>query len=197
MQTIDHDIKKYDKYFITPDYDQEFSQEYYLKIESVLKSGIKIMQFRSKNLSVLEYSKISRKVYAICMLYSVKFIVNDYKNLESNSYCDGVQLTSENLKNINIKNISKKYIIIASCHNIKEIEICNNSGVNLVLISPILNTNKKKGIGWKKFKKFASISKCPVFGLGGLDYNADINNVKRNGGIGIAASSYFYNLFNP
>ena len=59
MQTIDHDIKKYDKYFITPDYDQEFSQEYYLKIESVLKSGIKIMQFRSKNLSVLEYSKIS------------------------------------------------------------------------------------------------------------------------------------------
>ena len=197
MQTIDHDIRKYEKYFITPDYNNDIAYEYYLKIESALKSGIQLLQFRSKNLSVEEYSVIARKIYVLCKSYRVKFIINDYKNLELNLYCDGVQLTSENLRDIKIHNINKKYIIIGSCHNIKEIEICNNTGVNLVLISPILNTNKKKGIGWKKFKKFASISKCPVFGLGGLDYNVDINNVKRNGGIGIAASSYFYNLFNP
>ena len=195
MQTIDHDIKKYDKYFITPDYDQEFSHEYYIIIESVLKSGIKILQFRSKNLSVLEYSKISRKVHAICMLYSVKFIVNDYKNLESNLYCDGVQLTSDNLKKIELYNINKKYIIIASCHNINEIEICNNSNITFVLVSPILSTNNKNGIGWEKFKVLTSFSKYPVFGLGGLSYNIDINTIIKNGGVGVAASSYFYNLF--
>jgi thiamine-phosphate diphosphorylase len=196
MQTIDPDIRKYDKYFITPDYNHDIAYEYYLKIESALKSGIQLLQFRSKNLSVVEYSEIAGKIYGLCKTYRVKFIINDYKNLELNLYCDGVQLTSENLRNIEIKNINKKYIIIGSCHNIKEIEICNNSRVNLVVISPILNTSKKNGIGWKKFKKLASFSKYPVFGLGGLDYNVDINNVKKNGGIGIAASSYFYNLFN-
>ena len=129
------------------------------------------------------------------MSYKVKYIVNDYKNFEYNSYCDGVQLTSENLRNINLNNINKKYIIIASCHNIEEIEICNNSNINLVLISPILSTNNKDGIGWKKFKELTHFSKYPVFGLGGLSYNTDINTVRKNGGIGIAASSYFYNLF--
>ena len=173
MQTIDPDIRKYDKYFITPDYNHDIAYEYYLKIESALKSGIQLLQFRSKNLSVVEYSEIAGKIYGLCKTYRVKFIINDYKNLELNLYCDGVQLTSENLRNIKIKNINKKFIIIGSCHNIK-----------------------KKGIGWEKFKKLASFSKYPVFGLGGLDYNVDINNVKKNGGIGIAASSYFYNLFN-
>ena len=196
MQTTDHNIKKYNKYFITPDYNHDFSNEYYLKIESVLKSGIQLLQFRSKNLSVIEYSRISRKVHSICVSYKVKFIVNDYKNLESNSYCDGIQLTSENLRNINIINIDKNYIIIASCHNINEIEICNKSKVDLVVISPVLKTKNKDGIGWENFKKLSSFSKYPVFALGGLDYNADIEKVNKNGGIGIAASSYFYNLFN-
>jgi len=195
MQTIDHDIRKYDKYFITPDYNDDLACEYYLKIESALNSGVKLLQFRSKNLSITQYAKISTKIYSICVIYKVKFIINDYKNLKSNLYCDGIQLTSENLVNIDIKNINEKYITIASCHNIDEIEICNNAQVDLVLVSPVLNTGKKSGIGWEKFKELASFSKCPVFALGGLDYNANINNVKKNGGIGVAASSYFYNLF--
>ena len=66
MQTIDHDIRKYDKYFITPDYNNNISYEYYLKIESALKSGIQLLQFRSKNLSVVEYSEIARKIYGLC-----------------------------------------------------------------------------------------------------------------------------------
>tara|TARA_B110000914_G_C15509142_1_gene469841 strand:+ start:986 stop:1576 length:591 start_codon:yes stop_codon:yes gene_type:complete len=195
MQIIDHDIKKYDKYFITPDYKDCLSYEYYNKIENALKSGVQLLQFRSKNLSVTEYSKISKKIYNICVSYNVKYIVNDYKNFESNLYCDGVQLTSDNLKNIKLYNINKKYIIIASCHNINEIEICNSSNITLVLISPILRTNNKDGIGWKKFKALASSSKYPVFGLGGLSYNIHINTIIKNGGIGLAASSYFYNLF--
>ena len=76
MQIIDHDIKKYDKYFITPDYKDCLSHEYYNKIENALKSGVQLLQFRSKNLSVTEYSKISKKIYNICVSYNVKYIVN-------------------------------------------------------------------------------------------------------------------------
>ena len=37
--------------------------------------------------------------------------------------------------------------------------------------------------------------RVPVFALGGLKYPEDIENVKINGGVGIAASKYFYGLF--
>ena len=57
---IEHDIKKYDKYFITKDFN-DFKEIIYLKKTKVLKLGIKIIQFRSKNLSITEYSNLSKK----------------------------------------------------------------------------------------------------------------------------------------
>jgi len=195
MQTTDHDISKYDKYFITPDYNHSLESEYFSKIEQSLKSGIQLLQFRSKNLSIKDYAEVSKKIYSICLLYKAKYIINDYINLQLNSYCDGIQLTSDNLRNTNLDRVNKKYIIIASCHNIEEIKVCNNSNVHLVLISPVLNTKNKNGIGWEAFRELTRYSKKPVFGLGGLNYNTDIKTVKINGGVGIAASSYFYHLF--
>ena len=112
-----------------------------------------------------------------------------------NKYCDGIQLTSNNLKNVKKFSFDKKYILIGSCHNAKEIKICNELQINLILISPIFSTNNKTGIGWGKFKELAGKSKIPVFALGGLKYPNDITNVKINGGVGIAASTYFYSLF--
>ena len=73
--------------------------------------------------------------------------------------------------------------------------MCNNLKLNLILISPVYDTNSKKGIGWIKFKELVNKSNIPAFALGGLSYTEHIENVKFNGGVGVAASSYFYNLF--
>ena len=61
--------------------------------------------------------------------------------------------------------------------------------------SKVFSTSNKSGIGWKKFKELVDESKIPVFALGGLKYPEDIENVKINGGVGIAASKYFYGLY--
>ena len=184
-----------DKYFITPNYNANIAKEYFYKIEKLLDSGINLIQFRSKYLDNEEYTIISKKIYNICKKYNASFIINDFKNFNLNKYCDGVQLTSDNLKNLSLLNIDKQYILIGSCHCIKEIEICNNFKLDLILISPVLNTYSKNGIGWIKFKELVNKSNIPVFALGGLSYADHISIVKKNGGIGIAASSYFYNLF--
>ena len=195
MPIIEHNINKIDKYFITPNYSEKHSKDYYFRIEKLLDSGIKIIQFRSKNLEREDYSRVSRKIYNICKKYDASYIINDYLNFNSNKYCDGIQLTSNNLKNIKKFNLDKRYILIGSCHNIDEIKICNNLEINLILISPVYSTSNKSGIGWKKFKELVDESKIPVFALGGLKYPEDIENVKINGGVGIAASKYFYGLF--
>ena len=195
MLITEHNINKTDKYFITPNYSEINSKDYYFRIEKLLDSGIKIIQFRSKNLKSKDYSRISRKIYNICKKYDASYIINDYSNFSLNKYCDGIQLTSNNLKEIRKMNLDKRYILIGSCHNIDEIKICNNLEVNLILISPVFSTSNKTGIGWKKFKELVNESKIPVFALGGLKYPDDLENVKINGGVGIAASKYFYSLF--
>ena len=195
MLITEHNINKTDKYFITPNYSEINSKDYYFRIEKLLDSGIKIIQFRSKNLKSKDYSRISRKIYNICKKYDASYIINDYSNFSLNKYCDGIQLTSNNLKEIRKMNLDKRYILIGSCHNIDEIKICNNLKINLILISPVFSTSNKTGIGWKKFKELVNESKIPVFALGGLKYPDDIENVKINGVVGIAASKYFYSLF--
>lgn len=196
MPTIERRLHQLDKYFITPNYIESESIDYFIKIEKILESGIKIIQFRSKNLNIEDYSRVSKKIYSLCRKYDSIFIINDFKNFNLNKYCDGIQLTSKNLKNINLVNFNKKYILIGSCHNVQEIEMCNNLQLNLILISPVYDTNSKKGIGWLKFKELVKKSDIPAFALGGLSYTEHIENVKFNGGVGVAASSYFYNLFN-
>ena len=196
MPTIERRLQQVDKYFITPNYIESESIDYFIKIENILEAGIKIIQFRSKNLNIEDYSRVSKKIYCLCRKYNSIFIINDFKNFNLNKYCDGIQLTSKNLKNINLVNFNKKYILIGSCHNVQEIEMCNNLQLNLILISPVFDTNSKKGIGWLKFKELVKKSDIPAFAIGGLSYTEHIENVKFNGGVGVAASSYFYNLFN-
>ena len=195
MLNIEHNINKYDKYFITPDYNESATRNYYSNIEKILQSGVKLIQFRSKNLTSEKYCEISRKISTLCKKYKSYFIINGVDNLKFNKYCDGIQLTSDNIKNVNIKSIDRKYFLIGSCHNENEIIICNNSNIDLITISPIYNTGSKIGIGWDKFRELTKKSKQPVFALGGLNYKRDIDTIRKSGGIGLASKSYFYNLF--
>ncbi len=194
MPIIDHDIRKINKYFITPDYLHINSKEYFYRIEKILDYGIKLVQFRSKNLSILDYAYISKKLYILCKKYNALYIINDKKNFDENTYCDGIQLTSENLIFELNTLIYKNYLLIGSCHNALEVQICNRINTNFILISPIKNTKSKKGIGWKEFKRLCKFSKNPVFALGGLNFENDLPTAIMNGAVGVAASSYIYNL---
>ena len=190
MQITEHDFLKYDQYFITPDFKSNNSDVYFSTIKNILESGIKLIQFRSKNLSLIEYTSISKKLFNICKQYKAFFIINDYKNYKNNKYCDGIQLTSKNLIEGNFNNLGKNMLLVGSCHNKEEINICNKSLINIILISPIYDTKIKSGIGWDKFMILNDFSIKPAYALGGLDYKRDIKTAKNVGAYGIAGTSY-------
>ena len=197
MLTIEHDISKIDKYFITPEYYVNNSRKYFSIIENILDNGIKLLQFRSKKISSDEYIKISKKIYKMCEKYNALYIINDYCNYKHNEFCHGIQLTAKNLINLEELSLKKNYYYFGSCHNEEEINICNNVDlIKMILISPIKDTSNKKGIGWKRFNNLANLSQKKVMALGGLNYEKDINTTKKNGGSGVAASSYFFELYN-
>ena len=78
MQNIELNLKNYDKYFITPNYNKSNSESYLMKIEKILDNGIKLLQFRSKNLSQENFSYVSRKIYNLCTKYDSYFIINGF-----------------------------------------------------------------------------------------------------------------------
>ena len=68
------------KYLITPDYCG--NEKKYLSIfKKSLEHGIKLVQFRSKNLSLDEYSEIAKIMVKIAHSYKAKFIINTHISL--------------------------------------------------------------------------------------------------------------------
>ena len=194
MQNIEPKLKGFDKYFITPEYNNQNKKTYLNIIENILILGVKMIQFRSKNLDEKSYNKLAISISEKCKQYNSLFIINDFKNYRKNNFCDGIQFTSKNITNKDFCKINKEVLFFGSCHNKSEISLCNNGNFDLILISPVKDTGGKKGIGWNNFHGLCLTSKSPVFGLGGLNFDEDINLIKEYGGCGIAGTKYFYGL---
>ena len=194
MQNIEPKLKGIDKYFITPEYNNQNKKMYLNIIENILILGVKIIQFRSKNLDEESYNKLALSISKKCKQYNSLFIINDFKNYRKNNFCDGIQFTSKNITNKDFCKINKEVLFFGSCHNKSEINLCNDGDFDLILISPVRDTSGKKGIGWNNFHALCLTSKSPVFGLGGLNFEEDINLIKECGGCGIAGTKYFYGL---
>ena len=80
MQNIEPKLKGIDKYFITPEYNNQNKKTYLNIIENILILGVKIIQFRSKNLDEESYNKLAISISEKCKQYNSLFIINDFKN---------------------------------------------------------------------------------------------------------------------
>ena len=195
MPNIELKLKKHKKYYITPDYTKKNEKLFFEVIDTALKNGIKIIQFRSKNISKELYRKIASKISVKCENNKALFIINGFENYDNEIRCNGIQFTANNITNLDFSKIDKVNYFFGSCHNENEIDICNRYNFDLILLSPVKDTKDKNGFGWQRFKELASRSSIPVFALGGLNFEKDIRIVEEQGGCGIAATSYFYNLY--
>jgi len=94
---------------------------------------------------------------------------------------------------INSYNLKKKFTLIGSAHNLKEIRTKELQNVNYLFLSPLFVSKKnKKGLGIYKFMNLSKRTKKKIICLGGInkDNIKKINLIKP---YGIAAISYFQN----
>ena len=110
MQNIEPKLKGIDKYFITPEYNNQNKKTYLDIIENILILGVKIIQFRSKNLDEKSYNKLAIIISEKCKQYNSLFIINDFKNYRKNNFCDGIQFTSKNITNKDFSKINKEVL---------------------------------------------------------------------------------------
>ena len=148
-------------------------------------TGIIFRNYNSKNNLK---SIISLKNF--CKENGYKFFLSNNIKLALKLKLDGAYIPSFNK---DIKHLSyslpKKFVILGSAHNNKEIKIKQNQSVKIIFLSSLFKKNKNY-LGINRFKLLSKLSKCKVIALGGIS-NQNLKKLKLLECFGFAGISFF------
>ena len=171
-----HKIRKY--YFIN-----KFDSNNIDKLE--LNTGIIYRNYGLKNnLSTI----IKLKQY--CKKKGFKFFLSNDVRLALQLNLDGAYIPSFNNQTNHLSfSYKKKFLIIGSAHNNKEIKIKEKQGVDIIFLSSIFKKNKNY-LGINRFKLLSKLTNKKIIALGGIS-NFNLKKLKLTCCYGFAGISFF------
>jgi len=180
-----------DQYLITPEPGSD-SQSYLHHLQSRLRAGIKLVQYRTKSISNEKTLPLAKEVINLCQQHKVEVLLN--ADQESLAQCvdlsaDGVHVTSRCLLSLSERPVAPNRWFAASCHNAKEIDRANQLGADFIVVGAVKATQShplSTPLGWTRFAEFTNQAAMPVYALGGM-LPEDIDMSRKSGGQGIAA----------
>ena len=130
------------------------------------------------------------KIKNHCKKRRVKFYVSNNVKLAIKLGLDGVYIPSFNKDTKHLAySYKKKFDIIGSAHNLKEIRIKEKQGVKKIFLSSLFKKNKNF-LGINKFKILSNLTKKSIVALGGISKsNLKILNLLDH--LDFAGISYF------
>jgi len=130
------------------------------------------------------------KIKKYCKLRKIKFYLSNNIKLAIKLDLDGVYIPSFNKSTKHLAfSLKKKFNIIGSAHNIKEIKIKEMQNVSSIFISSLFKKNKNY-LGINKFKLVSNLTKKKVIALGGVS-KKNINQLKLLKNREFAGISFF------
>jgi len=145
--------------------------------------------YRNYNSKIIDENLIL-KIKKYCKMRRVKFYLSNNMKLAIKLDLDGAYIPSFNKSTKHLAfSLKKKFNIIGSAHNIKEIKIKEIQNVNSIFISSIFKKNKNY-LGINKFKLISNLTKKKVIALGGVS-KKNINKLKLLKNKEFAGISYF------
>ena len=130
------------------------------------------------------------KIRDFCKKNRRKFYLSNNIKLALKLNLDGAYLPSfnNNINHLSYK-FRKKFLIIGSAHNLKEIRIKEKQKVNQIFISSIFK-KEKNYLGIYKFKKLSKLTKKQTIALGGIN-KSNLKKIKLLNVAGFAAINLF------
>jgi len=135
------------------------------------------------------------KLKEICKNKKINFILSNNIKLAIKLNLDGAYIPSFN-KNLthNSFQLKRKFKLIGSAHNLKEIRIKENQNVMCIFLSPLFKTSKYENfLGIYRFLKLTKCTKKDIVSLGGINKN-NLKQLKLLTIKNIASISMFQNL---
>ena len=104
----------------------------------------------------------------------------------------GIHYKSCFIRNLNYQK-KDSVLYSASCHNLKDIELCNERPFNFILLSPVLESHHDSSpLGWQGFSNLSKLSHKPTLALGGTSSrNEDLIACINNDGFGLSGIRFF------
>ena len=125
-----------------------------------------------------------------CKKKNLIFLLSNNIKFALNLNLDGAYLPSFNNSKKHLSyNLKKKFFIVGSAHNIKEIRIKEKQRVNAIFLSSLFKRNKNF-LNLYKFILLSKITKKKVIALGGIS-KKNIKKLKLINAFGFAGISYF------
>ena len=130
------------------------------------------------------------KIKKYCKKKGYKFFLSNNTRLAINLDLDGVYIPSFN-RDLNHLSFSKrkKFLIMGSAHNNKEIKLKEKQGVNIIFLSSIFKENKNY-LGINKFKLLSNLTSKKIIALGGIS-KKNLKKLKLVDSFGFAGISFF------
>jgi len=132
---------------------------------------------------------IIKKIRDLCAQQKREFYISNNIKVAQNLKLDGVYIPSfNNLANLKNLSVLKKFKIIGSAHNKRQLVNKENQGCREVFIAPIFKTKKSKQfLGVSKFNLISISSNIKIIALGGINFSnfSKLNSVKCFGFAGI------------
>ena len=145
--------------------------------------------YRNYNLETLNKEFIL-KLKKYCQKKGIKFYLSNNIKLAMKLDLDGAYLPSFNKSTKHLSfSFKKKFNVIGSAHNIKEIKIKEKQRVSKIFISSVFKKNKNY-LGINKFKLISNLTKKKVVALGGIS-KENIKKLKLLDSSEFAGISYF------
>lgn len=163
--------------------------EFMLRLERALNSGLKLLQVREKAMKRDELEKFSRQVVRLAHQYGARVLINGDIRLVEQAGADGVHYTAAQLLECAVRPCVDWCSV--SCHSEAELQQAEALGFDTALLSPVLPTSSHPGaphLGWEKFATLTAYTGLPVYALGGLSI-LDMEVARQHGAQGIALLS--------
>jgi thiamine-phosphate pyrophosphorylase len=130
------------------------------------------------------------KLQKYCRKKGFKFFLSNNIKLALQLNLDGAYIPSFNNQTNHLAfSYKKKFLIIGSAHNNKEIKIKEKQLVKIIFLSSIFKKNKNY-LGINKFKLLTKLTNIKVVALGGIS-GKNIKKIKLLNCFGFAGISFF------
>jgi len=191
-RSVIHSLQLPDKYMITGAFEDQ--HDFLLRLESSLRSGIKLIQMRCKNIDRSSFITLSNQARIVCEKYKATLLLNTTPEIFKQAQGHGLHLSGQMLHSTEVRPVGLEKILSASCHTAVDIRQAQKINADIILLSPVNETTSHpgvKGIGWLAFAELISDIDIPVYSLGGMK-QSDIPKAVKLGAQGVAAISSFW-----
>ena len=160
--------------------------EFMPRLESALKSGLKLVQIREKEMPEKELDSFLEAVTMRARSFGARVLVNGDVERARRAGADGVHLTARQL--MTIEQRPALPLVGASCHDDGELARAVSIGADFVVLGPVRATPSHpdtREMGWDRFAALVTNYPVPVYALGGLA-PSDMETAWRAGAHGIS-----------